>query len=36
MLELEDVFKQALIDSKSAKLIGNGYQSASLQDVKIV
>ena len=36
MLELEEIFKQALIDSKSAKLIGNGYQSLSLQDVKII
>ena len=33
---LEYVFNQALNDSKSAKLIGNGYQSVSLQDVKIV
>ena len=32
---LEEIFKQAYNDSRSAKLIGNGYQSISLNDVKI-
>ena len=36
MYDLEDIFKQALTDTKSAKIIENGYQSVSLLDVKII
>lgn len=36
MLELKDVFHQALTDSRSVKMIENGYQSVSLFDVKII
>jgi hypothetical protein len=36
MLELKDVFRQALTDSRSVKIIENGYQSVSLFDVKII
>jgi hypothetical protein len=33
---LEEIFNQACDDSRSAKLIENGYQSISLHDVKII
>ncbi len=36
MYDLGDIFKQALTDTKSAKIIENGYQSVSLLDVKII
>lgn len=36
MLELKDVFRQALNDSRSVNIIENGYQSVSLFDVKII
>ena len=36
MYDLEDIFKQALTDTKSAKIIENGYKSVSLLDVKII
>ena len=36
MFSLEDIFKQAFADNKSVRMIENGYQSASLLDVKVV
>jgi len=36
MITLEEIFDQAKKDTRSAKLINNGYQSVSLYDVKII
>lgn len=36
MFGLDDIFYQANKDSKSAKIIENGYKSASLLDIKII